>query len=113
MNLEQMSAFIIEEKDNGYLLDVWKPMLSVWSINLKTNDNTYLLESFLSKMMEFQRACLEEGDQLKEVWINKDFKECHIHLIKHTGAFWKYTLAPSGFKGQWEIFDVIRAKEKK
>ncbi len=109
MNFDQIQSFIIEERDNGYLLDVWKSMQRKWKLSFAESNTVYgSLESFLSKLLEFQRACTEDGDSEPEVWINNAFQESHIALQKKNGERWRYILHPTGFQGNWEIFKVIR-----
>ena len=84
-------------------------MMKSWGI-IKNNpiEKNKDFEKFISKMMEMERACIEEGDQRPIVFLRKDFLECRVEIIKKNGERWTYILNPFGYEGNWEIFDVVR-----
>ncbi|GBF10288.1 hypothetical protein [Tepidibacillus sp. HK-1] len=118
MNLKQLESFIHEVTDEGYILNLWEPMMKEWTISstrqvLTEHDKEDQIdfERFISKMMEMERACMEEKDQRPTVIMRKDFRECKVELQKANGEVWVYILQPYGYQGTWEIFRVDRKKK--
>ncbi|MFV9511571.1 hypothetical protein [Tepidibacillus sp. LV47] len=107
MILEQIQPFIKETKENGFILDIWQTMLKQWRVskNIPIKDQADL-EQFISKMMEIERACVEEGDGRPIVFMKKDLQECHVIIEKNNGEKRRYVLHPYGYNMQWEIFKV-------
>ncbi|TCS83111.1 hypothetical protein [Tepidibacillus fermentans] len=107
MIFEQIQPYIKEIKDEGFILEIWQAMLNQWRVlqNISIEDQADF-EQFLSKMMEIERACVEEGDQRPIVFMKKDLQECHVEIAKRNGEKWRYVLHPYGYQMQWEIFKV-------
>ena len=106
MNFDQIKPFIVKTIEEGYTLELWNKMLTTWGIKNNKNEESEF-EQFLSKLMEFHRACVEEGDKMPTIFMKKDFRECRIELVKLNGKRITYVLHPFGYNGQWEIFRVV------
>lgn len=106
MFYKEIEPFIIEEKENYFVIDVWNPKLYKLGKLIQKTDSDF--EQYLSKLMEFERACVDKTDSRPIVRMRKDFFESIIELPKQNGEILVYTLHPSGFNGQWEIFKVDR-----
>jgi len=106
VELQTIMSYIVGENEAEYVLNIWEPMLSKWQLEEEKSE----WEGFLSKMMEMERACVEEGDQRPIVTINKSLNECRVKITKRNNEIWTYILLPYGFQKNWEIFKVDRKK---
>ncbi len=105
----ELKPFIIKELEERYIINVWQPMMRIFKNSKRTNNNEHhSFENLLSKLMEFERACVEIGDHDVVVSIYKNFKKAQIEINKKDGEFWTYELQPYGYQGNWEIFNVTR-----
>ena len=102
-----IKPFIVEETKEGYILQLWEPMLRGVS-SFKKDNSIKTFESFISKMMEFERACMEVDDGRPKVIMAKNLKEVKVIVPKKEGNIWIYYLNPYGYQGNWEIFKVER-----
>jgi len=113
MFIEQLRPFIHETIEDGYLLDIWNNMMSRWNISQNfTQKDLDEFEQFLSKLMEIERACVEEGDDYPIVVMKSNLYECFVQINKSNEQNWTYVLHPYGYHQQWEIFNVIREGRK-
>lgn len=110
--LDYLQEFIVVENEDEYILNIWQPLMKKWGrIQNTNNKNNHKFESFLSKMMEMERVCLEEGDERPIVSISKEFNESKVIIKKRSGERWIYYLNPYGYQENWEIFKVEREKK--
>ncbi len=112
VNFNQLIPFIESEEEEGYRLNLWQPMMKQWDLPKNRTKENEKFEQFLSKMMEMERACVEEGDDRPVIFLRKNLQECKIDIIKRNGEKWTYILHPFGYNENWEIFDVIRGNKK-
>jgi len=112
MNLKQIAPLIEKEHEQAYLLNLWHPMMKQWGITKNDAKDEHDFKRFISKMMEIERACVEEGDKRPIVFMRKDFLECKVIIYKKNKEKWIYFLQPFGYDGNWEIFNVSREKTK-